>query len=121
MERKTDNRKAIILYLIIPIGLTWLFQFMPIMMGLDVENTSVSSFDFASVFFTAGGMMPTLTGVIFVFIFYTKEGIKDFLKRCFIPNKKCIAAILISLGLVCLEVAVTQLISRSLGAAPLGF
>ncbi len=121
MEQKTNNKRVIILYLIITIGLTWLCQFMPIIMGLDVENTSISSFDFASVFFTAGGVMPTLIGVIFVFIFYTKKGIKDFLKRCFIPNKECIAAILISFGLVCLEVAATQLISRMFGSAALGF
>ena len=120
-EKAKKNRRAIILYLIITIFLTWLCQFLPLLMGLDVDNTSISSFDYASVFFVIGGLMPTLTGFIFVFIFYTKEGIKDFIKRCFVPNKKCIAAILSSLGLVCFEVMVAQLISRGLGAAALGF
>ena len=55
-------------------------------MGLDIENTSISSFDFASLFFGAGGVMPTFLGIIFVFVFYTKDGVKDFLKRCFAPN-----------------------------------
>lgn len=115
------NRKVTALYLVITLALTWICQFLPILMGLDVENTSISSFDYASVFFGIGGVMPTLIGVVFVFIFYTKDGIRDFLKRCFVPNKECVAAIFISLGLVCLEVTVTQLISRGLGAAPLGF
>lgn len=115
------NRKVTALYLVITLALTWICQFLPILMGLDVENTSISSFDYASVFFGIGGVMPTLIGVIFVFIFYTKDGIRDFLKRCFVPNKECVAAIFISLGLVCLEVTVTQLISRGLGTAPLGF
>ncbi len=115
------NRKVTALYLVITLALTWICQFLPILMGLDVENTSISSFDYASVFFGIGGVMPTLIGVIFVFIFYTKDGIRDFLKRCFVPNKECVAAIIISLGLVCLEVTVTQLISRGLGAASLGF
>lgn len=69
---------------------TWILQFMPMVLGLDIENTSVSSFDFASVFFTIGGLMPTLMGIIFAFIFYNKEGVRDFLKRCFITNKDCI-------------------------------
>ena len=43
--------------------------------------------------------MPTLIAVIFVLIFYIKEGIKDFMKRCFVPNRECVLAILISLGL----------------------
>lgn len=102
-------------------ALTWLLQFMPLLIGLDIENTSISSFDFASLFFGLGGMMPTLIGVIFVLVFYTKDGIKDFLKRCFIPNKECISAILISLVLICTEVFVTQMISRLLGAENLGF
>jgi membrane protease YdiL (CAAX protease family) len=115
------NRKVITLYLIVTLLLTWLLQFMPIFMGLDVENTSISSFDFASLFFGIGGVIPTLVGVIFVLVFYTKDGIKDFLKRCFIPNKECIAAILFSLALICAEVFVTQMISRVLGAEKLGF
>jgi CAAX amino terminal protease family. len=56
-----------------------------------------------------------------VLVFYTKDGIKDFLKRCFVPNKECIFAILISLVLICTEVFVTQMISRLLGAENLGF
>lgn len=115
------NRKIIILYLVATIALTWLLQFMPLIMGLDIENTSISSFDLASLFFGVGGVMPTLIGVIFVFVFYTKAGIKGFLKRCFVPNKKCIVAIIISLLLVCAEVFVTQMISKILGAGNLGF
>ena len=120
-QKRIDKKRITILYLIITVSLTWLCQFMPILMGMDVENTSISSFDYSSIFFGIGGVMPTLVGVIFVFIFYTKEGLKDFLKRCFVPNKECIVAILISLGLVCFEVTVTQLISKGLGAESLGF
>ena len=121
LEKSKKKVKIAIRYLVITISLTWLCQFMPILMGLNVENTSISSFDYASVFFGIGGVMPTLIGVIFAFVFYTKEGIKNFLKRCFLPNKECVTAILISLSLVCFEVAVTQLISKGLGAAALGF
>ena len=120
-EKQKKNRKIIILYLLLTIFLTWLCQFLPFLMGLDVDNTSISSFDYASVFLGIGGVMPTLIGIIFVFIFYTKEGIKDFIKRCFVPNKACIAAIFISLGLVCFEVTVAQLIARRSGADALGF
>ena len=121
MEKAAKNRKITILYLAVTIALTWLLQFMPMIMGLDIENTSISSFDSASVFFGAGGAIPTLIGIICVFVFYTKDGIKDFLKRCFIPNKECVSAILISLGLICAEVFVTQMISEGLGAEKLGF
>ena len=121
MKEASKNKKVIILYIAITIALTWLLQFMPLIIGLDIENTSISSFDFASLFFGLGGMMPTLIGVIFVLVFYTKDGIKDFLKRCFVPNKECISAILISLVLICTEVFVTQMISRLLGAENLGF
>ena len=120
-QKRIVKRKITILYLIITLLLTWILQFMPILMGMDVENTSISSFDYSSIFFGIGGVMPSLVGVIFVFIFYTKEGVKDFLKRCFVPNKECIAAILISLGLVWFEVAVTQLISKGFGAEALEF
>ena len=121
MKEACKNKKVTILYLVVTIALTWLLQFMPLIIGLDIENTSISSFDFASLFFGLGGMMPTLIGVIFVLVFYTKDGIKDFLKRCFVPNKECISAILISLVLICTEVFVTQMISRLLGAENLGF
>ena len=120
-DKLLDNRRIIILYLLITVLITWLCQFMPILIGMDVENTSISSFDYSSIFFGIGGVMPSLVGVIFVFIFYTKEGIKDFFKRCFVPCKECIAAILISLGLICCEVTVTQLISKGLDAEALGF
>ena len=86
-QKRIDKKRITILYLIITVSLTWLCQFMPILMGMDVENTSISSFDYSSISFGIGGVMPTLVGVIFVFIFYTKEGLKDFLKRCFVPNK----------------------------------
>ena len=121
MEKDTKNRKVLVLYLVIVLCLTWLLQFMPMIIGLDIENTSISSFDFASLFFGLGGAMPTLIGIIFVLVFYTKDGIKDFLKRCFVPNKESIVVILISLGLICAEVFVTQMISRGLGAEKLGF
>lgn len=121
MKEASKNKKVIILYIAITMALTWLLQFMPLIIGLDIENTSISSFDFASLFFGLGGMMPTLIGVIFVLVFYTKDGIKDFLKRCFVLNKECISAILISLVLICTEVFVTQMISRHLGAENLGF
>ena len=122
MEKNvTKNKRIIALYLVVTITLTWLLQFMPIIMGLDIENTSISSFDFASLFFGVGGVIPTIVGIIFVFVFYTKDGIKDFLKRCFVPNKECISAILISLVLICAEVFVTQMISKGLGAEKLGF
>ena len=98
LKNEDKNKNITILFLVLTIALTWLFQFMPMIMGLDIQNTSISSFDFASLFFTMGGLMPTLIAVIFVLIFYTKEGIKDFMKRCFVPDRECALAILISLG-----------------------
>ena len=81
MEKAAKNKKIIALYIAITIALTWLLQFMPMIMGLDIENTSISSFDFASLFFGIGGVIPTLTGIIFVFVFYTKDGIKVFYSK----------------------------------------
>ena len=98
------RKKTVILYISITIALTWLLQFMPIMLGLDVSDTSVSSFDYASIFFTVGGVMPTLVGIVFVFLFYSKEGIKAFLKKCFIPNRYSFVAIAVALALVCFEI-----------------
>lgn len=121
LKYNKGKKRLAVIYLVVTLALTWIFQFFPIIIGLDIENTSISSFDFASLFFGIGGVMPTLMGVIFVLSFYTKEGIKDFMKRCFVPNFESIAAILISLGLICLEVFVTQMISKAFGAEPLGF
>lgn len=118
---RTDKRAGAGCFIILTLLFTWILQFMPILLGLDIENTSVSSFDFASLFFTIGGLMPTLMGIIFVFVIYSREGIKDFLKRCFVPNRACLPAIGLALALVCFEVLVTQLISKCFGAEPLGF
>ena len=50
-KKQIDNRKITILYLTVTVLLTWFCQFMPILIGMDVENTSISSFDYSSVFF----------------------------------------------------------------------
>ena len=121
MRFKLNRKIIVILYLVTTIVFTWLLQFMPLMLGMDVTDTSVSSFDYASIFFTIGGVMPTLLAIIFVLVFYTKEGILAFLKKCFVPNISCLLAIGISLTLVCLETLVTQLISKAFGAENLGF
>ena len=94
---------------------------MPMLLKMDVSDTSVSSFDASSVFFTIGGMLPSLIGVVFVFALYDKEHIKDCLRRCFVPNWRCGIGILISLALICFESFVTQMISKCMGAEPLGF
>lgn len=97
-------------------------QFMPILLKMDVTTTSVSSFDYAFVFFTIGGLMPTLIGLIFVFVTYSKVQKKDFFKRCFISTKRSCLCILAVLMFVCLEVAVTQFLSVILfDAKELGF
>lgn len=66
-------------YILLTLVITWILQFMPILLKMDVTNTSVSSFDYSSVFFTIGGMMPTLIGLIFVFLTYSKAHKIDFL------------------------------------------
>lgn len=109
-------------FILLTIGATWLLQFMPLILKMDVTNTSVSSFDYASVFFTIGGMMPTLFGLIFVFVTYSKEQKKNFLKRCFIPTKRSCICILAALLFICVEVAMTQFLSVVLfEAKELGF
>lgn len=118
---KLNKQKIATLYIVITLLLTWILQFMPMILKLDISNTSVSSFDISSLFFTIGGMLPSLIGGICVFIFYDKTNIKDFFKRCFIPNRKCAVAIFISLSLICCESFATQMISKCMGAEPLGF
>lgn len=123
MKDKYINHKYLItiLFIACTILLTWLLQFMPLIIGMDVSDTSISSFDYASIFFTIGGVMPTLVGTIFVLVFYKRENIVDFLKRCFIPNVRSVIGIGTSLALVCIEVVVTQIISKSMGGTSLGF
>lgn len=116
-----NKRKTIICYITITILLSWIMQFMPMLLKLDITETSISAFDISSIFFTIGGMIPSLVGGIFVLILYKKENIKEFFKRCFIPNKFSVIAIIISLLLVCFECFVTQLITNKLDGSTLGF
>ena len=114
--------KKVYLYVGLTLGITWLLQFCPIILQMNVEDTSISSFDFASVFFGLGGMMPSLIGVFFAIFSYDKVKKKDFFKRCFVPHKLgwlCIGGALL---FICLEVVVAQLISRIFwDVEPLGY
>ncbi|WP_026663479.1 type II CAAX prenyl endopeptidase Rce1 family protein [Butyrivibrio proteoclasticus] len=116
-----SKKKVAVIFVIVTLLLTWLFQFTPIVLQMNVEETSVSSFDFASIFFVIGGMLPSLLGGIFVAVLYKKENIKDFFKRCLVPDKRSILAIFISLLLICIECFVTQTISKMNGGEKLGF
>lgn len=116
-----NKKKYVKLYILLTLGITWLIQFLPIILNLEMEDASVSSFDLAGLLFTIGGMMPTLIGLIFVFVIYDKEEIKEFLKRCFIPNKNSFICILLVFLLICLEATITQLISKLFNASNLGF
>lgn len=120
-NKNLNSKKVAALYVALTLILTWAFQLTPIALKLNVEETSVSSFDFASIFFVIGGMLPSLIGGIFVIIFYTKENIKDFFKRCFIPTPKSLLALLIGLALICFETLVAQTVAKQFGADPLGF
>ena len=81
-------------YISLTLVVTWILQFMPILLKMDVTNASVSSFDYASIFFTIGGMMPTVIGLIIVFLTYSKANKIDFFKRCFVPTNRSIICIL---------------------------
>ena len=120
-EENISKRKIAIVYVSLTLLLTWVIQFMPLILKLNISETSVSSFDLSSIFFTVGGMLPSVIGAVFVFLLYKKENIRDFFKRCFIPNKQCILAILISLSLICFECLITQLVSKAFGGSALGF
>lgn len=120
-QENINKRKIAIIYVSLTLLSTWIIQFVPLILKMSVSETSISSFDLASIFFIVGGMLPSLIGVIFVLHFYKKENIKNFFKRCFIPNKRSILAILISLLLVCFECFVTQLVSKMFGGSNLGF
>lgn len=116
------EKSTTILFIFVTLGITWIIQFIPILLGLNVENTSISSFDYASLFFILGGMMPSLVGGIFVLATYQRDRKVDFFKRCFIPSKPGLTCILLSLFFICLEVAATQLISSTFfHAEPLKF
>lgn len=112
MKRKRIMKKLnVCSYILLTLCITWILQFMPILLKMDVTDTSVSSFDYASIFFTIGGLMPTLIGLIFVFATYSKQQKRDFLKRCFVPTKRSFFCILTALMFICLEVMITQLLS----------
>ena len=121
MKETINKKKLAIIYIVLTLSLTWIIQFMPMILQMNVSNTSVSSFDAASIFFTIGGMLPSLIGVFFVLVLYKKENIKDFLKRCFVPSKRALFAIMISLLFICFESFVTQMVAKSFGGSPLGF
>ena len=120
-NKQLSKKKIVSIYIALTLILTWVIQFIPIILNMDNSNTSISSFDIASIFFVIGGMLPSLLGGIFVLVLYKKENIKDFLKRCLIPNKNSLIAIVLSLLLICLECFISQMISKMLGAGNLGF
>ena len=121
MNENINKKKAAIIYIVLTLLLTWIIQFMPMILKMNVSNTSVSSFDVSSIFFTIGGMLPSLIGVIFVLVLYKKDKIKDFLKKCLAPSKKALLAIFISLLLICFESFVTQMVAKLFGGSNLGF
>ena len=121
MKENINKKKAAIIYIVLTLLLTWIIQFMPMILKMNVSNTSVSSFDVSSIFFTIGGMLPSLIGVIFVLVLYKKDKIKDFLKKCLAPSKKALLAIFISLLLICFESFVTQMVAKLFGGSNLGF
>ena len=116
-----SKKKIAVIFITITLLLTWVIQFIPLILGMNVSGTSVSSFDASSVFFTIGGMLPSLLGGAGVLILYDKTHAKDFFVRCFVPNKRCVVGIFISLALISFESFVTQMISKSMGAESLGF
>ena len=116
-----SKKKVAVIYVCLTLLLTWAFQFMPIILGMNVSETSISSFDYSSIFFGIGGCLPSLIGTIFVLVLYKKENVKDFLKRCFVPTKRAWMGIAISLAFICFESFCVQTIAKLFGAAPLGF
>ena len=85
-----NKKKVAFIYVVLTLLLTWIIQFMPMILKMNISDTSISSFDVSSIFFTIGGMLPSLIGVIFVLVLYKKDRVKDFLKRCFVPSKKAL-------------------------------
>ena len=116
-----NKKKVAFIYVVLTLLLTWIIQFMPMILKMNISDTSISSFDVSSIFFTIGGMLPSLIGVIFALVLYKKDKVKDFLKRCFIPSKKALLGIFIGLLLVCFESFVTQMIAKMFGGSNLGF
>lgn len=122
LKNKDLSRKRVaFIYIAVTLLLTWAVQFIPIILHMNVEDTSISSFDPSSAFFVIGGMLPSLIGVVFAMTLYTKEARRDFITRCFVPNRHCVLPILISLALICLESFVAQMIAKQFGAADFGF
>ena len=120
-NRDLSTKKIAISYVGLTLLLTWVFQFMPIFLGMNVQETSISSFDYSAIFFGIGGCLPSVIGTIFVLALYKKENVKDFLKRCFVPTKRAWMAIAISLVFICFESFVVQSISKLFGGSVLGF
>ena len=121
MKKSIDKKKVVLIYVVLTLLLTWIIQFMPMILKMNISDTSISSFDVSSIFFTIGGMLPSLIGVIFVLVLYKKDKVKDFLKRCFVPSKRALLGIFIGLLLVCFESFVTQMIAKMFGGSNLGF
>jgi len=115
---KKDKWKLVILILV----LTWVIQFIPIMLGMDLSNASLSSGDLSGIIYAIGGAIPSVIAILYVLITYSKEDRKDYFKRCFIPNKECLKYTILVLLLISFEVFCTQTIAKIFfNATPLEF
>lgn len=119
MKNKKNNA---ILYIALTYGFTWLFQFMPLVMGWDIGEASSTTAGIASVFYTIGGVMPTLIAIIMVLATYNRPEKLDYFKRAIKVSKAGIRFTAQVLALTIFQTMLSQGIARAFwDAQPFGF
>lgn len=77
MKTEANNSSNdLVLFLIITFAWTWGFGFAPLVLGL--VGTPIGTF-----LFYFGGGAPSVTALFIVFLTYSKEGKRDYFRRCF--------------------------------------
>lgn len=117
-----NKRNHILIYIALTYGFTWLFQFMPLVMGWDTGAASSTTGGISSVFYTIGGVMPTLIGMIMVLFTYSRQEKLGYFRRAIRVSKAGIGWTAQVLVLTILQTLLSQTIARVFwGAEPLGY
>lgn len=76
MKNSQSTNRRLILFFILTLGWTWIFGFIPIY--FNITGTTLGTF-----LFYFGGGAPSVVGLFFVFITYSKEARREYFHRCF--------------------------------------
>jgi len=70
-------KDGLTLFMILTLAWTWIMGFIPLLMGLDAENSG------STLFKLLAGPAPSIVAIALILFTYTKAQKKDYFKRCF--------------------------------------